>query len=47
VHGATCLMLCSVGFCPSLRLLSVPCGKGVRPPFIDQGESESHTRRAI
>jgi hypothetical protein len=24
-----------------------PCGKGVRPPFIDQGESESHTRRAI
>jgi hypothetical protein len=27
--------------------LSVPCGKGVRPPFIDQGESESHARRAI
>jgi hypothetical protein len=26
---------------------SVPCGRGVRPPFIDQGESESHARRAI
>jgi hypothetical protein len=26
---------------------SVPRGKGVRPPFIDQGESESHARRAI
>jgi hypothetical protein len=25
----------------------VPCGKGVHPPFIDQGESESHARRAI
>jgi hypothetical protein len=24
-----------------------PCGKGVRPPFIDQGRSESHVRRAI
>jgi hypothetical protein len=33
----TCL-LCSV---------SVPCGRGVRPPFIDQGESESHACRAI
>jgi hypothetical protein len=28
-------------------LSSVPCGWGVRPPFIDQGESESHARRAI
>jgi hypothetical protein len=26
---------------------SVPCGRGGRPPFIDQGESESHARRAI
>jgi hypothetical protein len=26
---------------------SVPCGRGVHPPFIDQGESESHARRAI
>jgi hypothetical protein len=25
----------------------LPCGKGVRPPFIDQGRSESHARRAI
>jgi hypothetical protein len=25
----------------------VRCGKGVRPPFIDQGKSESHARRAI
>jgi hypothetical protein len=24
-----------------------PCGKGVRPPFIDQGRSESHAHRAI
>jgi hypothetical protein len=27
--------------------LFVPRGKGVRPPFIDQGRSESHARRAI
>jgi hypothetical protein len=27
--------------------VSVPCGRGVRPPFIDQGESESHACRAI
>jgi hypothetical protein len=26
---------------------SVPRGRGVRPPFIDQGGSESHARRAI
>jgi hypothetical protein len=25
----------------------VPCGWGVRPPFIDQGGGELHTRRAI
>jgi hypothetical protein len=24
-----------------------PCGKGVRPPFIGQGMSESHARCAI
>jgi hypothetical protein len=35
-----CVLLGSV-----VRL--VPCGKGVRPPFIDQGESKSHARRAI
>jgi hypothetical protein len=28
-------------------LCCVPCGKGVRPPFIVQGESESHAHRAI
>jgi hypothetical protein len=27
--------------------LSVPRGRGVRPPFIDQGGGESHARRAI
>jgi hypothetical protein len=27
--------------------LSVPCGWGVRPPFIDQGGGELHARRAI
>jgi hypothetical protein len=32
---------CCVTFGP------LPRGKGVRPPFIDQGESESHARRAI
>jgi hypothetical protein len=26
---------------------SVPCGWGVRPPFIDQGGGELHARRAI
>jgi hypothetical protein len=31
----------------SCCVLSVPRGKGVRPPFIDQGESESHARHAI
>jgi hypothetical protein len=31
----------------SCCVLSPPCGKGVRPPFIDQGESESHARRTI
>jgi hypothetical protein len=31
--------------CPPRRPLS-PRGRGVRPPFIDQGGSESHARRA-
>jgi hypothetical protein len=44
-RGATCLVLCCV-VSPSVRP-SVPCGRGVRPPFIDQGESESHACRAI
>jgi hypothetical protein len=35
----------SVPVFPSLS--SVPRGRGVRPPFIDQGGSESHARRAI
>jgi hypothetical protein len=37
-----CVACISVRLCPS-----VPCGRGVRPPFIDQGGSESHARRAI
>jgi hypothetical protein len=41
VCGATCPVLCCV------TCFSVPCGGGVRPPFIDQGESESHACRAI
>jgi hypothetical protein len=44
VRGATCLVLCSAGF---YCLVSVRRGKGVGPPFIDQGESESHACRAI
>jgi hypothetical protein len=42
---------CAVRLVPCCVLLgsvsSVPRGKGVRPPFIDQGERESHARRAI
>jgi hypothetical protein len=34
-----CRVLCSCS--PS------PAAKGVRPPFIDQGRSDSHARRAI
>jgi hypothetical protein len=30
-----CILLGSV-----VRVSSVPCGRGVRPPFIDQGKSE-------
>jgi hypothetical protein len=33
--------------CCVLTCLSVPCGGGVRLPFIGQGESESHVCRAI
>jgi hypothetical protein len=40
------VVLCCVESLCCVRL-SVPCGKGVRPPFIDQGESESHARHAI
>jgi hypothetical protein len=49
VRGATCLVLCSVGFCclASVWCVSVPCGKGVRPPFIDQGERANHMRVAL
>jgi hypothetical protein len=46
--------LSHVGICRSCRVWCLgifpcllPCGKGVRPPFIDQGRSESHARRAI
>jgi hypothetical protein len=36
---------CVVSVFPSLFFLS-PRGRGVRPPFIDQGGSELHARRA-
>jgi hypothetical protein len=35
-----------VGCCP-LSSVSVPCGGGVRLPFIGQGEGELHTCRTI
>jgi hypothetical protein len=38
---------CVVLFVLPLFFSPVHCGRGVRPPFIDQGESESHARRAI
>jgi hypothetical protein len=38
--------LSRVVLCP-LSFVVVPCGRGVRLPFIDQGESESHACRAI
>jgi hypothetical protein len=41
----SCWVLSFVSCVVSVSL--VPCGKGVRPPFIDQGRSESHARRAI
>jgi hypothetical protein len=49
VRGATCLVLGSAvrGVCGVSLCVDPPCGKGVRPPFIDQGRSESHARRAI
>jgi hypothetical protein len=43
-----CVLLGSAVCVPCVvSLFSVPCGKGVHPPFIDQGWSESHARRAI
>jgi hypothetical protein len=39
------LRVCIV--CVRCVSLSVSCGWRVHPPFIDQGESESHARRAI
>jgi hypothetical protein len=39
-----CVFLCAC-FCMCLSV--VPCGWGVRPPFIDQGGGELHARRAI
>jgi hypothetical protein len=38
---------CVVRLVSCCVLSLVPCGRGVRPPFIDQGGSESHARRAI
>jgi hypothetical protein len=39
------LLFVCCGLC--LLFSVVPCSEGVRPPFIDQGRSESHARRAI
>jgi hypothetical protein len=37
-----------VSCCVRLCVVSpVPCSRGVRPPFIDHGESESHACHAI
>jgi hypothetical protein len=41
-----CVMLGSL-FVVCLSLVPRGGGGGVRPPFIDQGESESHACRAI
>jgi hypothetical protein len=38
-----CVLLGSV----RVVCFSSPAARGVRPPFIDQGESESHARHAI
>jgi hypothetical protein len=47
-RGAIRLVLCAL---PSVvyrcSFVVVPCGGGVRLPFIDQGESESHACCAI
>jgi hypothetical protein len=44
VCGVSCVVCCCLlSFCP----LSVPCGGGVRLPFIGQGESELHACRTI
>jgi hypothetical protein len=40
------LALCCV-LCMRLFVYPPPAAKGVRPPFIDQGGSESHARCAI
>jgi hypothetical protein len=46
MRGAIRLVLCCVVLFV-VPPLSVPCGRGVRPPFIDQGESESHASHTI
>jgi hypothetical protein len=42
-----CILLGSVVRVRVVLCRVLSCGKGVRPPFIDQGESESHVCRAI
>jgi hypothetical protein len=41
------VVLCCVVSRRRVSLFVVPRGRGVRLPFIDQGESESHACRAI
>jgi hypothetical protein len=42
---STGCVVCSC-VCLSVVVLLVPCGWGVRHPFIDQGGGELHARRA-
>jgi hypothetical protein len=42
-----CVVLPASGGVVSVYFVFLPRGRGVRPPFIDQGGSESHARHAI
>jgi hypothetical protein len=41
------VLCCIESLCSVCVFVRVPRCKGVRPPFIDQGASESHAHRAI
>jgi hypothetical protein len=41
------VVLCALSSVCLSSVFRLPCGGGVRPPFIDQGENESHACRAI
>jgi hypothetical protein len=42
VRPVSCCVVLLLLSCVRRSLSHVPRGRGVRPPFIDQGESESH-----